>query len=129
MFDYRTLKEEGVVKSYRPMLDRHQFDGLAGQLRGALESWYRDQMDDPEAPPSNPNTAGAFGHLPEIDSKSVVTASPIIREILGVDLDPKLIRKGGYTSFDDLAGDLLPKLRESCPSNTGEAGVQNGDTP
>ncbi len=110
-----------MARTYRPTITRAEFDSREDSLRGALKRWYDDRTDDPEAPAPNPATAGAFQHLPDIDSKAVVTTSPIIREYLGVDLNPKLIRKGGYSSFDHMAGDLLPKLRASCPP--GQAGA------
>lgn len=118
-----------MAKAYRPTITQTEFDATSGRLRADLKRWYDDRKDDPEAPPVNPETAGAFQHLPDIDSKAVVTTSPIIKKHLGVDLDPKLIRKGGYSSFDNMTGDLLPKLRASCPAAGVEARPQIGGAP
>ena len=53
--------------------------------------------------------ADAWGAMPAVDSKFVVELSPIFEEVLGCDLNVKLIRPGGYTSVDDLVADLIPK--------------------
>lgn len=55
-----------------------------------------------DPPPADPATDPLWDGMPEIDSKAVVKASPVIRGHTGADLDPRLIRKGGYTSLDDL---------------------------
>jgi hypothetical protein len=47
-----------------------------------------------------------------------VKASPVVKQFTGGDLDPKLIRRGGYASFDDLAADLCAKLRDACSSSS-----------
>jgi hypothetical protein len=102
---------------HTPAITKTEFDAIEQQLREALERWWADEKADLEAdpPPEDPSTDQLWEGMPEIDSKSVVKASPVIRELIGAELDPKLIRKGGYTSFDDLANDLLPKLRAACP--------------
>jgi hypothetical protein len=101
-----------------PAVTQSEFDGIVGKFRADLRCWYDDRKNDPAAPPLNPATSGAFGHVPDVDSKAVVTASSVVKKHLGVKLDSKLIRRGGYDSFDDLCDDLLPKLRASCPSTT-----------
>ncbi len=102
---------------HKPAITKTEFDAIEQELRKALEQWWEDEKADLEAdpPPQDPATDPLWDGMPEIDSKSVVKASPVIRQKIGADLDPKLIRKGGYTSFDDLANDLLPKLRDTCP--------------
>lgn len=100
-----------------PSITQSDFDAIVSQLTEALRHWYEERKSNPDAPPLNPVTAGAFDYIPDIDSKAVVTASEVIKRFLGVKLDPRLIRKGGYTSFDDLLLDLLPKLRELCPAS------------
>jgi hypothetical protein len=101
-----------------PFITKADFDASAPNLISDLRHWYDEQKLNPEAPPSNPATAGAWSHLPDIDSKAVIKASPIIKKYLGVKLDPYLIRKGGYDSFDHLTRDLLPKLRNLCPDSS-----------
>jgi hypothetical protein len=100
-----------------PFITKTEFDECAPNLISDMRHWYDDQKLNPDAPPLNAATAGAWSHLPDIDSKAVVKASPIINKYLGVKLDPHMIRKGGYDSFDHLLGDLLPKLRDLCPES------------
>jgi len=101
-------------KSATPTITKKKFDAIEPELREALRKWWEEEAQNFDAAVSE--TASVWDGMPEIDSKAVVKASPIIREFVGGDLDPKLIRKGGYSSFDDLVKDLLPKLREACPS-------------
>jgi hypothetical protein len=110
-----------MVKVLTPTITREEFDDVEAELLSELRRWHDERQDDPDAPQPNPHTAGAFAHLPQIDSKAVATASPIINKYLGVRLDVKHIRRGGYGSFEELVGDLVPKLRASCPSSTTQA--------
>lgn len=84
------------------------------ELRRDLRSWWNDQVggggDDPFAEPKPP--AGTiFDVLPEIDSLGVVTGLITIEKHIGFEIGPQIIRRGGYRSFDDMCGDLLPKVR------------------
>ena len=101
-----------ATKSAGPTISKEQFDEREAELRAALREWWDDEAQSFDAAVAG--TASVWDGMPEIDSKAVVKASPIIREHTGADLDPKLIRKGGYASFDDLVNDLLPKLRDAC---------------
>jgi hypothetical protein len=103
-------------RSALPTITKKKFDAIAAQLFAELKKWWADEsenFDDAVA-----GTASVWDGMPEIDSKAVVKASPIIRKFTGADLDPKMIKKGGYASFDDLVNDLFPKLREACPSTS-----------
>jgi hypothetical protein len=95
-----------------PSLTEKEFDAIEPKLRAALKKWWKDEAEDFDAAVAG--TAAVWEGMPEIDSKAVVKASPVIRQFTGGDLDPRMIRKGGYSSFDDLANDLLPKLRDAC---------------
>jgi hypothetical protein len=99
-------------KALVPTITRKRFDAIAAQLRDALQKWWDDESQSFDAAVAG--TASVWEGMPEIDSKAVVKASPVVRQFTGADLDPSLIRKGGYASFDDLAKDLLPKLRAAC---------------
>jgi hypothetical protein len=96
-----------------PAISKKQFDAIEPQLVAALRKWWKDEAQSFDAAVAG--TAPVWEGMPEIDSKAVVKASPIVERFLGVELDPRLIRRGGYSSFDDLAKDLSSKLRESCP--------------
>src|SRR5450755_3152361 len=99
-----------------------EFDSILPRFRHALEDWWANESQSFDAAvagtAASGGTASVWAGLPEIDSKAVVKASPVIRAYIGIDLDPTMIRKGGYDSFDDLAGDLLPKLRAKCSAST-----------
>jgi hypothetical protein len=102
-----------MSKRSEPTISKAQFDAIESQLRDSLEKWWEEEGQSFDAAVAG--TAPVWDGLPEIDSKAVVKASPIVRQFVGAELDPKVIRKGGYASFDDLADDLLPKLRAACP--------------
>lgn len=101
-------------KSALPTITKKKFDAIEAQLRGELKKWWADESESFDAAVAG--TASVWDGMPEIDSKAVVKASPIIRRFTGADLDPKMIKRGGYSSFDELVNDLFPKLREACPS-------------
>ena len=63
--------------------------------------------------------------MPDLDSKTVASWSPVIQKYLGCKLDPELIRKGGYDSFDDFWGEMAPQLRNSCPVDTSDAAKED----
>jgi hypothetical protein len=104
-----------AAKKQVPVLTQAEFDANLPALEADLKREYAKWKLTPNAPPPNAATRGAFAHVPDIDSKTVIKASPIIKKHLGIKLDPKLIRRGGYNSFDDWRGDLVPKLRALCP--------------
>lgn len=103
------------MSRYQPLISQAEFDQSKAELVARLRQWY-DLLPAP-IPRSSSATAGALEGLPDIDSKEVVRANHIFREILGVKLDPKLIKRGGYSSFDDLTGHLLPRIRNTCPTS------------
>jgi len=96
-----------------PTTTKSEFDRIKTDLRESLRKWWEDEAQSFDA--AIAGTAQVWEGLPEIDSKAVVKASPVVRRFLGAELDPKMIRKGGYSSFDDMADDLLKKLRDTCP--------------
>lgn len=103
------------AKKYMPTITKLEFDACSAQLRAALEKKFDESKADAAKPKPNPATKGAFDHLPELDSKTVARWSPTVKVTLGCPLEPRLIRKGGYDSFDEFWADMAPKLRASCP--------------
>jgi hypothetical protein len=100
-------------KAALPTITKKKFETIEPQLRAELKAWWDEESENFDAAVAG--TASVWDGMPEIDSKAVVKASPIIRKFTGADLDPKLIKKGGYASFDELVNDLFPKLKEACP--------------
>jgi hypothetical protein len=123
MFEDRTPEETAMgSKKYTPTISKQEFDAVAAELRTALKSKYDASKSDADRPPANPATKGAFDHMPDLDSKTVAKWSSAIKNYIGCKLDPGLIRKGGYDSFDDFWTEMQPKLRSSCP-DAAEAGT------
>jgi hypothetical protein len=114
-----------TTKKYTPTITKQEFDNCASALRSALRKKFDASQADAARPPPNPATKGAFDHVPELDSKTVARWSSTVKDHLGCKLDPSLICKGGYDSFDDFWNDIAPKLRASCADGpaTTEAGV------
>lgn len=99
------------------MLDGHGFDETA--LLRDLRTWWDAEVgaDDPFAPPKPP--AGTiFDVLPAIDSLGVVAGLLLIETHLPCKVPLRLIRRGGYNSFDDMVADLMPKLRDLVKKHT-----------
>lgn len=119
-----------VAKKYLPVISKQDFDAIASTLRSDLKARYDASKTDGDKPPVNPATQGAFEHAPALDSKTVASWSGDVKKHLGAKLDPGLIRKGGYDSFDDFWAEMKPKLRASCPDATEATDSTNtGDAP
>jgi hypothetical protein len=104
-------------RKYQPNISKTDFDRAAPKLRAALKRKYDEAKDDGAKPPLRASTKGAFDHVPDLDSKTVAKWSATVKKILGCDLDPKLIKRGGYESFDEFWKDISVKLRDSCPAS------------
>jgi len=78
-----------------------------------LRTWWDEEVgaDDPFADPRPPRAGTIFEVMPEVDSLGVVTALITIEKHVGFEAPARIIRAGGYRSFDEMAGDLLPKIR------------------
>lgn len=100
-----------------PTITKDDFDGVTSALRAELKTLYDEAKDDNAKPPLKASVAGAFDHLPDLDSKTVAKWSSTFKKYLGCDLDPALIRRGGYHSFDHFWKDMQVKLRSSCPDS------------
>jgi hypothetical protein len=104
-----------MSKSKTPTITRAAFDAGRVRLETEIRSWVESETVSFDAAVTPSVSSDVWSGMPAIDSKAVVRASPIVERLLGIPLDPRMIRRGGYTSIDDLVADLLPKLRESCP--------------
>lgn len=84
-------------------------DALAADLR----TWWDGEVggeDDPFADPK-PASGTIFDVIPAIDSLGCVTGLLTIEKHVGFEVTSRILRRGGYTSFEDMASDLLPKVR------------------
>ena len=85
-----------------------------------LRTWWDDQVggskDDPFAAPPTPKGT-IFDVLPAINSLGVVSGLITIEKHIGIKVPARVIRKGGYKDFDDMASDLLPKIKTLVEQN------------
>ena len=84
-------------------------------VTGRLDDFLADELEGLDGPEEDSSGgAGLWGGLPAIDSKIVAKASHIFEEELGVSLDPKWIKPGGYDDVDELKAHLREELSKRC---------------
>ena len=82
-------------------------------LKEDLRNWWDEETSatgDPFAQPQG-STGTIFDALPNLDSLSAISCLLTVEEHVPFEVPVQAIRRGGYYSFDDLTGDLFPKLR------------------
>ena len=82
-------------------------------LTDDLRAWWNGEVegaDDPFAAPK-PRAGTIFDVLPAIDSLGVISGLLTIEKHVGFEVPSRVIRRGGYSSFEDMTSDLLPKVR------------------
>jgi hypothetical protein len=108
--------------SAHPPYTRADFDRDRALLEALLGAWaereassFDDAVEGKPAPSgANDEEGSIWDDMPTIDSKRAVGALVELEQVIGQKLPISLIRAGGYDSGADLAGDLLPKVRERC---------------
>lgn len=86
------------------------------RLSDAIRAWWAEQESGWSPPTMNESPASdLWDQMPVVDSKSVARSSPIFEEHLGVKLDVKLIRPGGYSTIDEMIQDVVPKMVATIP--------------
>jgi hypothetical protein len=81
-----------------------------------MRAWWANEAADWDAavtgsdPTALPGGSDLWDSMPTVDSKAVARTSPIFERYLGIGLDIKLIRPGGYATIDDVINDLVPKM-------------------
>lgn len=94
------------------------FAALKSKLKAALEDFWEDETTSVTAP-----AVGSLSELwkdgPELDSKAVQRASPIVEKLLGIKLTAKMLKRGGYKSRDEFVSDMLGKLEAAFKQTTG----------
>jgi hypothetical protein len=98
----------------KPEKARATAQNVPDDLSTDLHLWWQHEGQD-----WDDMVAGGSGHgltgslwdgLPEVDSKTVARSSPIFEKHLGIPLDIKQIRPGGYKDISDMISDLVPKM-------------------
>lgn len=85
-------------------------------LADDLKLWWEQECEDWDALVEGVDPKELLGGedlwdwMPVVDSKAVARTSPIFERYLGIPLDVKLIRRGGYKSIDEMVRDLVPKM-------------------
>jgi hypothetical protein len=116
LFDNRTMTD-ATPTSPTPA-SPSKADGIAAEIR----SWWAEECTEWDAAvtgadrPSLQGGADLWDGMPTVDSKAVARTSPIFERHLGVPLNVKLIRPGGYASIDDVITDLVPKMEAAAQS-------------
>jgi hypothetical protein len=92
---------------------RQEFQRKQAKLVAELEAWFEDETQPIDGSPPPPPSGGGgsiVGMRPAIDSKRIVDASRVTRDVLDIELPPEIIKRGGYASFEEMVSDLVPKL-------------------
>jgi hypothetical protein len=106
----------------------------AAAIAAEIKRWWDEECTDWDAavtgadPASLPGGADLWDDMPTVDSKAIARSSPIFERHLGIPLDVKLIRHGGYSSIDDAIADLVPKMEAVANDKVGNR-VQKGGQP
>lgn len=93
----------------------------AAPIAAEIRSWWAQEGTDWDAAVAGANAvslpggADLWDDMPTVDSKAVARTSPIFERHLGVRLDVKLIRAGGYASIDEFIADIVPKMVAAAP--------------
>jgi hypothetical protein len=87
---------------------------LAQAIGSAIQVWWETESADWDLAVTSDNLAESdtdlWDDLPAVDSKTIARTSPIFERHLGIPLDVKLIRRGGYGSIQEAIDDLVPKM-------------------
>lgn len=88
----------------------------AAAIAADFKKWWEEERTDWDEAvtgadsTSLPDGTDLWDDMPTVDSKAIARTSPIFERHLGVPLDVKLIRHGGYASIDEAIADLVPKM-------------------
>lgn len=87
-------------------------EALAQELKAAFNQdcadW--DEQVNRQQGSSLPGGAGLWDNMPTLDSKAVSRSSPIFEKHLGIPLDAKLIKPGGYANATEAVDHLVPLM-------------------
>lgn len=88
---------------------------IQDELTKKLRKWLARELKVRKLQPIPKTTkASIWDRMSGVDSKTVMRSSPVFKEVLGIDLDPRLVRAGGYKNEDDVINDLVPKMMEKA---------------
>lgn len=105
---------------------------IAVQLAEAIRIWWKEESDDWDclvtgvSPNPLPGGVDLWDLMPVVDSKATARSAPIFEKYLGIPLDIKLIRPGGYNSIDEMIIHLVPAM-QSLAAKSQNAPQENYD--
>jgi hypothetical protein len=92
------------------------FVSKTSELIAKLKAWFEEETASIDGAVSASAPSGTGGSiiamLPAIDSKRVVDATVITKQVLGIELPPAIIKPGGYKSCAEMVADIVPKLQK-----------------
>jgi len=92
------------------------FVSKTSELIARLEAWYEEETASIDGTVLASAPSGTGGSIivmmPAIDSKRVVDATVITKQVLGIELPPAIIKPGGYNSCAEMVADIVPKLQK-----------------
>src|SRR5947209_7922958 len=101
------------------MIDVIDKSAVIATIAADLRKWWNEEAADwdelVDAQVGNAESeTDLWDDLPVVDSKAIARTSPIFARHLGVPLDVKLIRRGGYGGIEEVIIDLVPKMVEAA---------------
>jgi hypothetical protein len=110
MFDNRTMETQAHIPSAVVPVSK------GAKIAADIRAWWETESADWDAavtgaePGDLPGGRDLWDGMPQVDSKAIARTSPIFERHLGIPLDVRLIRPGGYATIDDAIGDLVQKM-------------------
>lgn len=81
------------------------------EIIAALDEWWETEIEEAELPPEPEAPVSIMQPIVEIDSHRAVRVLITVEEVLGGGHIPEsIIQKGGYSDFEEMKADLIPKL-------------------
>jgi hypothetical protein len=91
------------------------------EIATALQRWWHSEVghiaNDPFAPKEE-RKGTLYDVVVEIDSLSVIDALLLLEGIVGFEVPPKVIKRGGYRDCEEMVSHLLAGLRECAGRGT-----------
>lgn len=92
------------------------FAAKVPMLVAELKAWFEEETASIDGSVEAGAPAGSGGSImgmrPAIDSKRVVDATVITKQVLDIELPPEIIKPGGYKSCEEMIADIVPKLEK-----------------
>lgn len=118
MFEIRTSsdyisdnEESSEGRRHMTTGSRYSESGLLKEMQDWWDTEVGGRSDDPFAEPRPPRGGTIYELVPEINSLGSVSVLIIVEKHVGFEIPPQVIKRGGYCGFDEMASDLLPKIR------------------